>query len=356
MPPSEDEIRRRLAEFAARWGGYHGSERAEAQTFLNELLACYGVDRQAAGARFEEHRAGGFMDLFWPGVCIVEMKRPSEVNRLAEHREQALGTGSSPERRAPRRRATSCSAPSTGSRSGSPAPSTPSRALVLDLVDLPDNLDALNFLAGRNPVFEGGGADLTREAVALVTDLYSAAPRAPRRRPRRPPRLHPPDASGRCSPRTFICCRRTSSRASCRSWRRIPHARVRTTSDGSSSISRRQASALATGSTKARRTPTDRSSRVPRVCTSNRRSSSCWPCGGRIQLAEGRAGDLRRAAPRRSRSRTPVGSRRALHGRGGHPEGRPPDRRRAVARTDRRLPDARGRRGGAARPDALRRP
>jgi hypothetical protein len=90
VPPSEDEIRRRLAEFAARWGGYQGSERAEAQTFLNELLACYGVDRQAAGVRFEEHRAGGFMDLFWPGVCIVEMKRPSEAPRLADHRAQAL--------------------------------------------------------------------------------------------------------------------------------------------------------------------------------------------------------------------------------------------------------------------------
>ena len=34
------------------------------------------------------------MDLFWPGVCIVEMKRPSEVERLAEHRAQALATGS----------------------------------------------------------------------------------------------------------------------------------------------------------------------------------------------------------------------------------------------------------------------
>ncbi|MHB8468366.1 MAG: hypothetical protein ACYDCH_01225 [Gaiellaceae bacterium] len=30
------------------------------------------------------------MDLIWPGVCIVEMKRPSEVDRLAEHREQLL--------------------------------------------------------------------------------------------------------------------------------------------------------------------------------------------------------------------------------------------------------------------------
>ena len=34
---------------------------------------------------------------------------------------------------------------------------------VLELVELPDNLDALNFLAGRQPVFTGGGAELTRE-------------------------------------------------------------------------------------------------------------------------------------------------------------------------------------------------
>ena len=172
MPPSEDEIRRRLAEFAARWGGYHGSERAEAQTFLNELLACYGVDRQAAGARFEEHRAGGFMDLFWPGVCIVEMKRPSEANRLAEHRGQALqywqqsGTPRSP---APRY-VVLCAFHRF--EIWEPGAVYTEPRLVLDLVDLPDNLDALNFLAGRNPVFEGRGAELTREAVALVTDLY----------------------------------------------------------------------------------------------------------------------------------------------------------------------------------------
>jgi hypothetical protein len=30
---SAEEIRRRLGEFAATWGGYQGSERAEAQTF-----------------------------------------------------------------------------------------------------------------------------------------------------------------------------------------------------------------------------------------------------------------------------------------------------------------------------------
>ena len=65
MAPSEDEIRRRLAEFAARWGGYQGSERSEAQTFLNELFECYGTHRPDV-AHFEEPQAGRFLDLIWP--------------------------------------------------------------------------------------------------------------------------------------------------------------------------------------------------------------------------------------------------------------------------------------------------
>lgn len=172
MPPSEEEIRRRLAEFAARWGGYHGTERAEAQTFLNELLACYGVDRLEAGAKFEEHGPGGFMDLIWPGVCIVEMKRPSEVGRLQEHREQLLAywqQSGTPRAPAPRWAVLCAFHRFEVWEPG--AVYTAPRAVV-DLVDLPDNLDVLNFLAGRAPVFEGGGAALTREAVALVTDLY----------------------------------------------------------------------------------------------------------------------------------------------------------------------------------------
>ncbi len=91
MAVSGDEIRRRLGEFAASWGGYTGTERSEAQTFLNGLLECYGTHRREAGARFEERAGDGFMDLFWPGVCIVEMKRPSEARRLTDHREQMLG-------------------------------------------------------------------------------------------------------------------------------------------------------------------------------------------------------------------------------------------------------------------------
>ncbi|MGH2962174.1 MAG: DNA methyltransferase [Solirubrobacterales bacterium] len=113
MAASSEEIRPRLTEFAAKWGGYSGSERAEAQTFLNELLRCYGTDRQDAGAEFERPSPGTFVDMVWPGICIVEMKRP------------------------------------------------------------PENLDALLFLAGREPGFFARDA-LTRDAVALVTDLYAS--------------------------------------------------------------------------------------------------------------------------------------------------------------------------------------
>jgi len=83
---SGEEIRRRLREFAAQWGGYRGSERAEAQTFLNGLLECYGTSRREAGVRYEEAQDGGFIDMVWPGVCIFEMKRPSEADRLEAHR------------------------------------------------------------------------------------------------------------------------------------------------------------------------------------------------------------------------------------------------------------------------------
>lgn len=173
MAVSGEEIRRRLTEFAASWGGYAGTERGEAQTFLNDLLACYGTDRREAGARFEERTEGGFMDLFWPGVCIVEMKRPSEVGRLADHREQMLrywqrsGTPASP---APRY-VVLCAFHRF--EVWEPGAVYTEPRIAFDLVELPDHLDALLFLAGAQPVFVHDQTAVTREAVALVTDVYT---------------------------------------------------------------------------------------------------------------------------------------------------------------------------------------
>jgi restriction-modification enzyme MmeI-like protein len=172
LAPSTEEIRHRLGEFAAKWGGYEGSERAEAQTFLTQLLACYGTDREAAGAKFEEPTGGKFMDMIWPGVCIVEMKRPGEAGKVSQHRQQALEYWQSV------------------GQPGAPAPPyvvlcafhrfeiwKPGEVYTeplaeFDLTELPENCDALLFLAGRQPGFFAHDR-LTRDAVALVTDLYA---------------------------------------------------------------------------------------------------------------------------------------------------------------------------------------
>lgn len=174
MALDSEETRARLVEFAARWGGYQGTERSEAQTFLNQLLECFGADRVAVGARFEEAtRDGGFMDMIWPGVCLVEMKRPSEAAHIHAHRDQALRYWQSV------------------GRPGAPAPPyvvlcafhrfevwKPGDVYTeplasFDLSELPENSSALLFLAGKEPGFYSNDK-LTRDAVALVTDLYAA--------------------------------------------------------------------------------------------------------------------------------------------------------------------------------------
>jgi hypothetical protein len=177
MALSDEEIRRNLTRFAADWGGYRGTERSEAQTFCNELLGCYGTDRKSV-ARFEERTdEGGFIDMIWPEVCLVEMKRPSEADKLASHREQALHYWMEVSKQA--------------GESGLKAPEwivvcAFERFEVLDpdagwdrpvdsfpLAELPERLSSLKFLAEEEPYFRSSQADLSREAVVALTDLYA---------------------------------------------------------------------------------------------------------------------------------------------------------------------------------------
>lgn len=178
MTLSDEEIRLRLTQFAADWGGYQGTERSEAQTFCNELLACYGTERKQV-ANFEERTgAGGFIDMIWPEVCLVEMKRPTEADRLADHREQALNYWKEVSKEA--------------RDSGKKAPEwivicAFERLEVLDpdagwdrpvdsipLAELPERLSSLRFLAEEKPYFRISQADLSREAIVSLTDLYTA--------------------------------------------------------------------------------------------------------------------------------------------------------------------------------------
>lgn len=173
MALTGEEVRRRLTEFAEKWSVYSGSERAEAQTFLNQLFSCYGTSREDV-ARFEDAQHGRFLDLIWDRVCIIEMKRPSEAGHLARHRGQALGywrTSADPERNVPAPRyVVLCAFRRFEIWEPGAFPNAP--RLEFDLLELPDRADSLLFLAGREPVFLSAQEGVTREAVTHVTHLY----------------------------------------------------------------------------------------------------------------------------------------------------------------------------------------
>jgi hypothetical protein len=176
---SGEEIQGDLRKFASRWRDYSGSERSEAQTFLNELIKCYGADRKAAGARFEDaHTATGIMDLHWPAVCIVEMKAPHRADKLAEHRKQALDYWHSSDDAAENRAAPSyvvlCAFQRFEIWEPGRFPSAPRADFTLD--ELPENYEKLLFLAGtdQEPLFGDSYKELTTEAAKVVTGLYQA--------------------------------------------------------------------------------------------------------------------------------------------------------------------------------------
>ena len=77
MRLSWNEIRARAAKFADEWHDA-AHEKRETQSFYNEFFGLFDVKRRSV-ARYEEHvhkldNRSGFIDLFWPGVLIVEQK------------------------------------------------------------------------------------------------------------------------------------------------------------------------------------------------------------------------------------------------------------------------------------------
>ena len=104
MRLSWNEIRARAAAFAEAWQDA-AYEKGETQSFYNDFFEIFGVRRRTV-ARYEEHvkrvdDSHGWIDLFWPGVLLVEQK--SAGRSLAAAREQA-GTyfDALPERDRPR--------------------------------------------------------------------------------------------------------------------------------------------------------------------------------------------------------------------------------------------------------------
>ena len=90
MRLSWNEIRSRAADFAREWADAT-YEKGETQSFYNEFFEIFGVRRRTV-ARYEERvqrldNTSGFIDLFWPGVLLVEQK--SAGRDLTAARDQA---------------------------------------------------------------------------------------------------------------------------------------------------------------------------------------------------------------------------------------------------------------------------
>ena len=91
-PPSWNEIRTSAAAFAARWSD-ETDENAGAQSFWNEFLSIFGIDRKRVAVfekRAERTSTGGRgrIDLYWPGVLVAEHKSAGRDLEAAEN--QAL--------------------------------------------------------------------------------------------------------------------------------------------------------------------------------------------------------------------------------------------------------------------------
>ena len=77
MRLSWNEVRAHAAAFADDWKDAR-YEKGETQSFYNDFFEIFGVGRRSV-ARYEEHvlkldKRSGYIDLFWPGVLIVEQK------------------------------------------------------------------------------------------------------------------------------------------------------------------------------------------------------------------------------------------------------------------------------------------
>ena len=77
MRLSWNQVRARAARFAEEWKDAT-DERRETQSFYNAFFRIFGVRRRSV-ARYEEHvrrldNSSRYIDLFWPGVLIVEQK------------------------------------------------------------------------------------------------------------------------------------------------------------------------------------------------------------------------------------------------------------------------------------------
>lgn len=166
-----DEIRRRAKAFSEDWKSAH-YEKGETQSFYNDFFEIFGIKRRQV-AVYEKMVQGldanrrGFIDLFWPGVLIVEQKSAGR-DLLAAQMQASEYFNWLPERDQPRyiltcdfQRWRLIDLDDNG------------RETVFALSDLHKHVTAFDFMLGRRVTF-GTQAGVTIKAAELMGRLHDA--------------------------------------------------------------------------------------------------------------------------------------------------------------------------------------
>ena len=170
MRLSWNEVRARAAAFANDWRDA-AYEKGETQSFYNAFFQVFGVQRRSV-ARYEAHVAkldnrSGFIDLFWPGVLLVEQKSAGR-NLNAAYEQAGEYFDALPERDRPRFILVS------DFQTFELHDLDEREAVTFPLADLPAHVEAFGFILGvqRRTFRDQDPANI--EAAELVGRLHDA--------------------------------------------------------------------------------------------------------------------------------------------------------------------------------------
>ena len=170
MRSSWNEIRVRAAQFVKEWQDAT-YESGETQSFYNDFFAVFGVARRSV-ARYEEHvrkldNRAGYIDLFWPGVLMVEQKSSGHDLKRA-YSQASEYFDALPERERPRYILVS------DFQSFELHDLDESRQLAFALEDLPNHVEEFGFIVGVQPRSFQDQDPVNIEAAEIVGALHDA--------------------------------------------------------------------------------------------------------------------------------------------------------------------------------------
>ena len=167
---SWNEIRVRAATFAMEWQDA-AYEKGEAQSFYNDFFNVFDVKRRSV-SRYEEHvkkldNRSGYIDLFWPGVLLVEHKSAGK-DLAAAYDQAGEYFDAIPERERPRYILVS------DFQNFELRDLTERRTATFGLADLPDHVDKFGFVVGVSRRMFRDQDPVNIAAAELVGRLHDA--------------------------------------------------------------------------------------------------------------------------------------------------------------------------------------